>query len=519
MNGIIFHIEEDAYEALKVYMTGVKRHFAYTSDSEEIVTDIENRIAEMFSELLETEKKQVIVRKDVELVTAQMGSVSDFAEADEETIGEVPFETARSKKLFRDLDERVVGGVCAGIAHYFSIDVKWIRLIMILLLVVGGTAIVLYPMLWIIIPKAVTRAEKMAMKGEKLTLQNFKRNFDEETAFLKDNFTGGRPDSFGNSVSEIVTVVAQFVLTILKFLLKVISVLVIVAGILALVAAFIALFALFGYSNQPNSELFPFIAAINPEYRSGIYFSAFVLVTIPLIALVLLAIRVVSNYRIITRTGSFALLVIWLTGIGTGIYYGTSLATEFAEEATFSKTIDLAPSPVFVLKVNDSRMFTGEDSVRYQIRATDQGRISIYGRRNRHMMPDMELYIERSDDATGPTLTERLISQGPNFDAALRSAQKIDYRFTQTDSVLKLDWSAMIAKHDLWRGQRVRLVLRVPKNTRLIIDGELNSYLRDYNLRNCLPDDAEWETPSEWIMTDQGMTCKNDSLYRANTEN
>src|SRR6266403_1178033 len=84
INGIVFHIEEDAYEILKNYMTDVKRHFMNSADSLEITTDIENRIAEMFSELLEKENKQVIVEQDVNQVVEQMGSVAEFESAESE---------------------------------------------------------------------------------------------------------------------------------------------------------------------------------------------------------------------------------------------------------------------------------------------------------------------------------------------------------------------------------------------------------------------------------------------------
>src|ERR1700753_3533969 len=78
INGTVFHIEEDAYEVLKNYMTDVKRHFADAEDSFEITTDIENRIAEMFTEILNNEAKQVIVTADVNTIIAQMGTVEDF---------------------------------------------------------------------------------------------------------------------------------------------------------------------------------------------------------------------------------------------------------------------------------------------------------------------------------------------------------------------------------------------------------------------------------------------------------
>src|SRR5690606_41584334 len=82
INGIIFHIEEDAYEVLQTYMTAVKKHFGYSTDSNEIVGDIENRIAEMFSERINAQKA-VIIMQDVNEVTAQMGNISDFEDFDE----------------------------------------------------------------------------------------------------------------------------------------------------------------------------------------------------------------------------------------------------------------------------------------------------------------------------------------------------------------------------------------------------------------------------------------------------
>src|SRR5258706_10121447 len=92
INGIVFHIEEDAYEVLKNYMTDVKRHFMNSADSLEITTDIENRIAEMFSELLQRESKQVIVEQDVKFVIEQMGTVADFEnDEDQDKAGSNPF--------------------------------------------------------------------------------------------------------------------------------------------------------------------------------------------------------------------------------------------------------------------------------------------------------------------------------------------------------------------------------------------------------------------------------------------
>ena len=176
INGIVFHIEENAYEVLINYMNEIKKHFGFSADSYEIVGDIENRLAEMFTELLATSGKEVIVLADVEAVIAQMGKPGDFElELDKEETGTGHIRT--EKKLFRDTDDRIIGGVCAGIGHYFDVEPRWIRIAAVLLFLFFGTGVFLYLLLWIVMPKANTRADKMAMKGEAPNLQNFKKNF------------------------------------------------------------------------------------------------------------------------------------------------------------------------------------------------------------------------------------------------------------------------------------------------------------------------------------------------------
>jgi phage shock protein PspC (stress-responsive transcriptional regulator) len=178
INGTVFHIEEDAYEILKNYMTDVKRHFLNSADSLEITTDIENRIAEMFSELLATENKQVIVEQDVKSVIEQMGRVEDFDdiyEDNKDPAGGADTYNTSGRKLFRDPDNHLISGVCAGIANYFDIEPLWIRAAFVLSVLFAGSGLLLYIILWIVIPKATTRADRMAMKGEKLNLQGFKK--------------------------------------------------------------------------------------------------------------------------------------------------------------------------------------------------------------------------------------------------------------------------------------------------------------------------------------------------------
>src|ERR1700712_5432596 len=116
INGIVFHIEEDAYEVLRSYMTDVKRHFANEEDSVEITTDIENRIAEMFTETLAREARQVVVTADVAGIISQMGTIEDFETEAEQANTYTGQSFTGNRKLFRDPDDHLLGGIAAGIA-------------------------------------------------------------------------------------------------------------------------------------------------------------------------------------------------------------------------------------------------------------------------------------------------------------------------------------------------------------------------------------------------------------------
>src|SRR3569833_2420048 len=145
INGIVFHIEEDAYEVLFFFLLVVLRHFMNSADSLEITTDIENRIAEMFNELLARDGNQVIIEQDVNEVIGQMGTVADFERSEQDTepsFTDTYYNTGATRRLFRDPDNRLVSGVCSGIANYFDINPIWIRLAFVLIVFAGGAGVI-----------------------------------------------------------------------------------------------------------------------------------------------------------------------------------------------------------------------------------------------------------------------------------------------------------------------------------------------------------------------------------------
>ncbi len=176
LSGLVFNIDEDAYQVLKQYLDSIAKHFENEMGKEEIISDIENRFAEEFSQK-RTGSKEAMTLEDVHSVMSTLGSTEDFtSEKTENTSSHSQSEstqekTTSSRRLYRDTDNAMLGGVASGIATYFGTDTVWIRILFVVFTFAWGFAIPLYILLWIITPKAETAAQRAQMKGEPLTIK------------------------------------------------------------------------------------------------------------------------------------------------------------------------------------------------------------------------------------------------------------------------------------------------------------------------------------------------------------
>src|SRR6056300_202275 len=182
-----FHIDESAYKKLKAYLNSLEKGFNKTQGKEEILKDIEARIAELFQEI-KTNSEYVINETDVDKVISILGQPEDFISEEED---ETPKFEASQKKLFRDPDDKYIAGVASGVGYYFGIDSSWIRLLWILLILFsGGSFVVIYILFWILVPVAKTTAEKLKMKGEPINIstieKKIKEEFEEVSSKIKD---------------------------------------------------------------------------------------------------------------------------------------------------------------------------------------------------------------------------------------------------------------------------------------------------------------------------------------------
>ncbi len=214
--GMVFHIDENGYAVLQQYLENIRARLGNDEDAREIMTDIESRIAELFYERTQ-DRKESVSANDVNDVIKIMGSPEDYVDIEENDYTEqkTSESTSTARKLYRDEDNKMLGGVCAGLANYFGMEVTWLRIILLVMVMFFGTGIFLYLALWILIPVARTTAEKLEMKGEQVnakTIKDHLKGFAKEVEKLdskqnRDRFNRAGKQLF-QSISRVLGVIS-----------------------------------------------------------------------------------------------------------------------------------------------------------------------------------------------------------------------------------------------------------------------------------------------------------------------
>ncbi len=217
--GMLFHLEEKAYYKLKKYLKSVRHSIHQTDDVDEVMNEIEARIAEL---LLKKQQnpQQVINEKHIDEIIAILGQPEDFEEEIDYQPGTAGNRTVK-KALFRDMDHSMIAGVASGLAQYIGMDITLMRLLFIVLLfITHGSFILLYFLLWLVVPKAKTAADKLRMKGESANLDNIVDQVSAEEGTKKKVKLGETIETTGSEIGNIlVKLIGFLIILITGFLL------------------------------------------------------------------------------------------------------------------------------------------------------------------------------------------------------------------------------------------------------------------------------------------------------------
>ena len=480
---MLFHIDENAYQKLLRYLEAIKRSFAGTKGSDEIISDIEARIAELFYEKMDNER-QVITMKEVDEVITIMGQPEDY-HIDEEIFEDGPAggDSARRpkvKKLYRDMDRKYIGGVCAGLEHYLGLDALWIRLIFLFLAIfAGGFGLIAYVILWILVPEAATTAQKLDMTGEPVNISNIERKVKEGFDDVAEKVRSVDYDKVGNQVKQtgksFFDTLGDVILFLFKIFGKFIGILLIIIGAATLIGLFIALFSvgLIDVIHIPGVDL---ISMVNyteaPMWIVSLL--AFFAVGIPFFFLMYLGLRIlVNNLKSIGNIAKFSLLGLWLISVIALAVLGIKQAAAHAytgsitERDTFAS--EMAPDTVMIsFRQSSIDDHNGAVIGGMEIRYDDSDNPVLYS-------DDILMDIQKSED-TLIGLRIRKDADGSSYPNARARAAKIDYNYALTGNTLYLDDHFTTDMVNKIRDQEIRMTVYIPEGTVL----SFNSGARDY---------------------------------------
>lgn len=329
LGGTVYHIDEDAYNLLDNYLTNLRIHFRREEGAEEIVHDMELRISELFTGRLD-DSKQVITIEDVEEIIAQMGKPEELSGEEGEEASQKK-ETKREsapRRLYRDPDNKILGGVASGLSAYLGWDVTWVRIaFLILMFLLKGFAIV-YIIAWIIIPLARTATEKLAMRGEKVNVESIGKTVTDGFERVSDDIRSDHPQTFLQKMGEGIVAVAGFMIKFLLILIAiccapVIFALLIVCFVLLMVAT--GLLAAMPTVIYELSSAFPELdwasAGASPVYTIGLAVAGILVIGIPIVGLIHMLMRHFGGWQPMSTAARTIFIVLWLIALSFGFFF------------------------------------------------------------------------------------------------------------------------------------------------------------------------------------------------------
>jgi len=463
--GFSLILDEDAYARLKDYLDKLKSHFSREAGSEEIMKDIEARLAEMLLDLIG--KREVVTMGDIQAAIKQMGMPEDFelpedeSQRTESTTADEPVD----KRFYRDRDNAVLGGVCSGISAYFNVDPIWLRIAFVVGLFVFGGGLLLYLMLWIIMPEARTPAEKLRMRGTRVTISNIEKSFKQGVREAGEGIKRAAHEADLRSSFQ------RFIDRFGGVFLKLIGLFFVAVGIVMLagmVAAMVGGGSFFAFSFPLFKQHF-----LEAGWQQTLSTLGIILVIgIPVFVLVIKGISALMNMKFRRRVFNGAMLVGWLAGLGMVVAVSSALGSDFRRSTTYSAETVFDRYDSDTLYVKLLRPYRSYPMLHHDM---DFDFEEAFLSEDSIILRDIKLNVIETDDKHF-TLVSTYSSRGRTRVRAMQRASKIHHKVELRDSILFID-PAYFTSGEPWRMQRVRLQLRVPRNKKALVSIDLSGMM------------------------------------------
>jgi phage shock protein PspC (stress-responsive transcriptional regulator) len=509
ISGIVFHIEIDAYDKLKIYLAEIKKHFENADEREEIMADIEARIAEIFKSKL-NDQVQVITNANVEEVIQLMGQPEDFADNKDEDEKNQNQQTnyTTGKRVYRSGDDKILAGVCSGIAAYFGFDPIWLRLVFAIAFFVFGFGFPLYIILWIIIPEAKTRAQKLEMRGEPVNIDNIEKTIKKEAEEFSNRVknwekTGGAKKvekGLQNFVNFLVQIITVFIKTFAKiigavlFFVGILLVMILVGGAFGLKTItidgnYVSIFTLDDFAQ---------VFFENSDQYTLALIAALLIIIAPIFTFIYSGLKLMLNIKSNHKIISLVMFILFTLGIALAVTVGYQVSSEFKREATVKKIIRLENFNTLYIDLynydKNSFVINGKPRNFKPFYFTDD---SIY-----FSYPEIDVMYTAGDSAFVEVVKT---AHGFLQKEAENRADNISFNFYQKDSTLYFNQFFTSIKEDKIRGQKVNITLFLPLNKAVHFTTKSKKII--YDVKNVTNTNDSKMIGHTWIMLNEGLTC------------
>ncbi len=522
ISGIIFNIEEDAYDRLRKYLSTIKGYFSNNESRDEILDDIELRIAELFEERINT-SKQVVTEKDVLEVIEIMGEPEVYIDEEEETASQSSGSNSQSynatgKKLFRDKENGIVSGVCAGLGAYFQVDSVWIRLILVISVFFFGIGILPYIIMAIIIPEAKTTSDKIRMHGDSVDIDSIKKKVNEgieKVKFEAENI-GKRTGGVKNGVSKVIDFISDFLRLGFKFVGYLIGGLFIFLG-LGLLLGLIGLvfnlpFAKINTSMSPISLDELMMGIFDSSLHSGMFILGIcLLIGIPLLSIFLVGLKMLFRFEWPYRGVGASLVTAWIVGVFVTIFASINLGREYKYEDDISSDINIhMNSDTLNLKLSSTPM-AGDN---WKVNDWKINSLNINDGNVR--MGNVSLDIVLGEDGESASLRVLKSARGSDYGDVEDRINNIELDYDISDGVLSIDPTYSFPLDDKLRGQQVKFELSVPEGKCIYLEDKI--YLIIDKIEGVSRRSRKYLKNHYWVMDKDGLMDAKDWLNRQELE-
>ncbi len=465
INGIVFSIDDDAYAKLSIYLDALSSYFEDEQGGREIIADIEARIAELFAER-SGGTGQVVNIADVAQVIETLGTPEDIAGADSDTNMEETSPRPRqaekpTHRLYRDPDHRYLGGVCAGISAWLGINPAILRLVFILATFFYGSSVVVYCILWIIIPIAKTTAQKLEMRGEPVTISNIEKNIKESFSdpSLKQSFRNFLNEA-GEFVGKVIGFIGRFIGVIVGLFLFFTGICCTILFVSLIFVQDIAFNHWVEWDFLSFNELFRHI--ISPGSYTLLFICSVIVGALIIFALFFWGIKLIAGFQVKHKMLHVALSILWVIAIVAGVVVCFLEARNYAwRNEQLVEIKQIAPADTLFLAAIPSQMKISNNPMDVYYDKTNG---CFYGKPN--------LHVRRSDDGQ-IKLRLNKEAQGKSRMDAYQYAENIEYNVVVQDSLLTFPPHFKVVPQDKWKFQTLDMVLYVPEGTVIVADETL----------------------------------------------